>query len=75
MNRIGPCAPTELADCTLPNFLSRIAYVAGPGEVLASRAVVGAVDDPSLRFERVDERPFKGISEPVTLFRVSRDGR
>jgi len=37
--------------------------------------VVEAVDDPSLRFERVDERPFKGISEPVTLFRASRDGR
>jgi class 3 adenylate cyclase len=37
--------------------------------------LVEAVDDASLRFERVDERSFKGISEPVTLFRVSRDGR
>jgi class 3 adenylate cyclase len=45
------------------------------GWLLASRAVVEAVDDPSLRFERVDERPFKGISEPVTLFRASQDGR
>ena len=57
------------------NLASRIASVAGRGEVLASRAVVKAVDDAWLRFERVDERSFKGISEPVTLFRVSRDGR
>ncbi len=57
------------------NLASRIASVAGRGEVLASRAVVEAADDASLRFERVDERSFKGISEPVTLFRVSRDGR
>jgi adenylate cyclase len=55
------------------NLASRIASVAGRGEVLASRAVSEAVDDASLRFERVDERSFKGISEPVTLFRVSRD--
>lgn len=57
------------------NLASRIASVAGRGEVLASRAVVEAVDDASLRFERVDERSLKGISERVTLFRVSRDGR
>jgi class 3 adenylate cyclase len=57
------------------NLASRIASVAGRGEVLASRAVVEAADDASLRFERVDERSFKGISEPVTLFRASRDGR
>jgi class 3 adenylate cyclase len=57
------------------NLASRIASVAGPGEVLASRAVVEAVDHASLRFERVDERSFKGISDPVTLFRVWRDAR
>lgn len=57
------------------NLASRIASVAGPGEVLASRAVVEAADDASLRFERVDERTFKGISDPVTLFRAWRDAR
>ena len=57
------------------NLASRIASVAGPREVLASRAVVEAVDDASLRFERVDERSLKGISDPVTLFRVWRDAR
>jgi adenylate cyclase len=55
------------------NLASRIAAAATGGEVLTSRAVVETIDDPSLRFQRVDERPLKGISEPVTLFRVTRD--
>jgi class 3 adenylate cyclase len=54
------------------NLASRIAAVAGQGEVLASRAVVDAAEDASLRFERVDERSLKGIEEPVALFRVTR---
>jgi class 3 adenylate cyclase len=43
--------------------------------VLTSRAVANAVDDPSLRFERVAQRRLKGISEPVTLYRVTRNAR
>jgi class 3 adenylate cyclase len=43
--------------------------------VLASRAVVDAAEDASLRFERVDERSLKGIEEPVALFRVTRNQR
>jgi adenylate cyclase len=55
------------------NLASRIASVAGGGEVLTSRAVANAVDDPSLRFEHVDQRRLKGISEPVTIYRVTRN--
>ncbi len=55
------------------NLASRIAAVAERGEVLASRAVVEAVEDQALRFERVDEHSLKGIAEPVTLFRVTRN--
>ncbi len=57
------------------NLASRIASVAARGEVLTSRAVANAVDEPSLRFERVDERRLKGISEPVTLYRATRNAR
>jgi class 3 adenylate cyclase len=55
------------------NLASRIAAVAQRGEVLASQAVVDAVEGPSHRFERLDQRTLKGIAEPVTLFRVTRD--
>jgi adenylate cyclase len=57
------------------NLASRIASVAAGGEVLTSRAVANAVDDPSLRFERVGQRALKGISEPVTLYHVTRNAR
>lgn len=57
------------------NLASRIAAAAGQGEVLASRAVVEAAEDASLRFERVDERSLKGIAHPVALFRVTRNQR
>lgn len=57
------------------NLASRIAAAAAIGEVLTSRAVAETVDDPWLRFEVVDERPLKGISEPVALFRVTRSVR
>lgn len=52
------------------NLASRIADAAGPGEVLVSEAVVAAVDRPALRFERSDGARLKGITEPVSLFRV-----
>jgi class 3 adenylate cyclase len=53
------------------NLASRIAEVAGPGEVLASEAVVEAVDDPAWQFERADAAVLKGITDPVLLFRVT----
>ena len=52
------------------NLASRIADAAGPGEVLVSEAVAAAVDKPALRFERSDRARLKGITEPVSLFRV-----
>lgn len=55
------------------NLASRIAAVAGRGEVLASQAVVEAVEGASFGFERLDERSLKGIAEPVALFRVTRN--
>lgn len=56
------------------NLASRIAAAATAGEVLTSSAVVDTVQRPSFRFERVDDRPLKGISESVPLFRVVRNG-
>jgi class 3 adenylate cyclase len=56
------------------NLASRIAAAAAGGEVLTSLAVKERVQDSSFRFEHVDERPLKGISEPVPLFRVTRHG-
>ncbi|HEX9124674.1 MAG TPA: adenylate/guanylate cyclase domain-containing protein [Actinomycetota bacterium] len=55
------------------NLASRIAGVAGRGEVLVSRAVVDAVEDTSFGFEHLDDRSLKGIAEPVALFRVTRN--
>jgi adenylate cyclase len=52
------------------NLASRIAATAGPGEVIVSEAVVGAVTNSGLRFERVGEAELKGLPAPVTLFRV-----
>ena len=56
------------------NLASRIAAAAAGGKVLTSLAVKERVQDSSFRFEHVDERPLKGISEPVPLFRVTRHG-
>ena len=56
------------------NLASRIAAAAVGGEVLTSLAVVEAVRGSSFRFDHVDERPLKGISESVPLFRVTRNG-
>jgi len=55
------------------NLASRFAGAAEGGEVLTSRSVADSVDDPSLRFERVADRPLKGISGSITLFRVTRN--
>jgi adenylate cyclase len=52
------------------NLASRIADVAGPGEVLASDAIVHAVEDGAFRFERVEDAELKGVPGPVPLFRV-----
>jgi adenylate cyclase len=56
------------------NLASRIANVAGPGEVLASEAVVEAAGDSSFGFERIEDAELKGLPGPVALFRVTRNG-
>jgi adenylate cyclase len=57
------------------NLASRIAEAAAEGEVLTTRAVAETVDDPSISFQHVEERPLKGITEPVSLFRAARAAR
>ena len=53
------------------NLASRIAERAGPGEVLASQAVVDAIEDPAVRFEPAADRArLKGITESLPLYRV-----
>ena len=52
------------------NLASRIAEVAGPGEVLVTEAVRKAVDRPEVRFERTDGAVLHGITEPTPLFRA-----
>jgi len=52
------------------NLAFRLAEAAGPGEVLVSEAVVGAVDSPSVRFEPADGTPLKGVTGRTSLFRV-----
>lgn len=57
------------------NLASRIADVARPGEVLASRAVVEqAGDDDAYWFEQIEDADLKGVSDSVALFRVARSG-
>jgi adenylate cyclase len=53
------------------NLASRIAALAGPGEVLASEPAAAAVDLAALGFEPVEDVKLKGIGEPVRLFRAS----
>lgn len=52
------------------NLASRIAATAGPGEVIASEAVIRAVRGSEFRFERLDDAIFKGVEKPVPRFRV-----
>ena len=54
------------------NLASRIADVAGPGEVLASEVVAEALGDAPFGFERVDDVDLKGVPTPVALFRATR---
>jgi class 3 adenylate cyclase len=52
------------------NMASRIADVAGPGEVLASQAVADQADG-AFTFERIDDADMKGIPR-APLYRVTR---
>jgi adenylate cyclase len=54
------------------NLASRIADAAGPGEVLASKAVAEAASSSPFGFERIDDAQLKGLPDPVALFRVTR---
>jgi adenylate cyclase len=54
------------------NLASRIADVAGPGEVLASRAVADVAGDGTFGFERMQDAELKGLPGPIALFRVTR---
>jgi adenylate cyclase len=56
------------------NLASRIADVAGPGEVLTTGAVEEAADDGRFWFERMEDAELKGLPGPITLFRVTRGG-
>jgi adenylate cyclase len=56
------------------NLASRIADVAGPGEVLTTGAVAEAADDGRFWFERMEDAELKGLPGPITLFRVTRGG-
>jgi class 3 adenylate cyclase len=56
------------------NLASRIADVAGPGEVLASEAVVEGAADDRFAFERIEDVRLDGLPSPVALYRVSRSG-
>jgi class 3 adenylate cyclase len=52
------------------NLASRIADVAGPGEVLASEAVVDATGDGTFEFARIRDAELKGLPGPIALYRV-----
>ena len=56
------------------NLASRIADVAGPGEVLASQAVADVAADGTFGFERIEDAELKGLPGPIALFRVTRTG-
>jgi len=54
------------------NIAARIAARAEAGEVLTSEETVELVEDARLRFVRVGPASLKGVSQPVTLYRVLR---
>ena len=54
------------------NIASRISGKAGPGEVLVSADVVSALNREGLRFREIGPALLKGLSRPVTLYRVDR---
>jgi adenylate cyclase len=56
------------------NLASRIADMAGPGEVLTTEAVVEATGSAqkTFGFERIEDTELKGFPGPVAVFRVTR---
>jgi adenylate cyclase len=54
------------------NLASRIAEVAGPGEVLATQAVAAAAGGSTFGFDRVQDARLKGMPEAIALYRVIR---
>ena len=54
------------------NLASRIAEVAGPGEVVVSGSVLSVLrdDGDGFRFDPLDEATLKGFAQPVPLFRM-----
>lgn len=52
------------------NLASRIANLAGPGEVVVEEAVVVALPRGTAEFEPIGRVELKGIAEPVALWRV-----
>ncbi len=56
------------------NLASRIADVAGPGEVLVSETVARASADAAFGFEAIGDAELDGVPDPPPLFRASRTG-
>jgi len=54
------------------NIASRISGKAGPGEVLVSGDVVSASQPDGVEFQQIGPVELKGLSHPVTLYRVTR---
>lgn len=54
------------------NLASRIADVAGPGEVLTSQVVAETADGESFEFDAVGDVELKGVEAPLRLFRATR---
>ena len=54
------------------NVASRVADVAGPGEVVVTDIVAASADDDALRFVPLGEFNLKNVGTPVSLFRVER---
>ena len=56
------------------NLASRIADVAGPGDVLATEAVAEAAssDEAPFEFTHIERVNLDGIPDPVSVFRVTR---
>jgi adenylate cyclase len=57
------------------NVAARIAGRAGPSEVLVSQDVVRLARVEGVRFEEIGPVELKGVTHPVVLHRVLRDGR
>ena len=54
------------------NLAARVAELAVPGELLATRAVADGAREASLRFDAAGKRMLKGFAEPVALLAVAR---